>query len=429
MSYFEYLTASIRLPVPCPSDLRNGLVPFYIDPNNYKWGDRNARVLYHESIHFWQTLSSGYIANILSDEWCRVEHFEESGEVKPSGKDALAFSERGDASFSPRELTECWARFWDVHSRNPDTIIAEEGLLEEHSRETNVPPDAHHGYSGESYDFLMLHGVDHSTYEVPYRWLIETLVGGPSVELFAGNDEHLKRATASYLGVLVFPAVVHGAFGSPAPVLVFIRCIEELSRNTDMVQEIISKKIPGGRINLDWLNAWTFLNGELLRPVLRKLNMPDFTSGLDVIDRGHLGSHAVYASYLKRFGLLRIKFKLEYEGFEKNVKQGNLDDLDYRYLLSTLPVDDIWVAFGQPGQPNYRAILGSIMQPPMVKYNDTMLYPSSLIEEGSSDMDKYKERVETTWRTGMAELIERVDRFRRAEFAVQNGLPPDAYDS
>ena len=60
-----------------------GLRPFYENPNSDLWGETLCRVLYHESLHFWQFLASGYIANFVNEEWIRLLHFENNNEVEP----------------------------------------------------------------------------------------------------------------------------------------------------------------------------------------------------------------------------------------------------------------------------------------------------------------------------------------------------------
>jgi|GEM_PF-4748861 len=424
MSQFDYLTARIRIPINCPDELKNGIAQFYADPNNKQWGDHYSRVLYHETIHFWQVLSSGYIANVLSNEWLRLLWFETNNEIKPVTDQIMHFRERNSQPFSPQELAECWARFWDVHTRNPETILAEEGLVQDYMESLNTVPNNKYGYSGEAYDYLMLKGNQYSTYEAPYKWLLKSLSKSQYIVTMVNNNpEHVKKLV-SYLAVLIFPVVVHGAFGSKDPVLIYKACINELINNKGMLNEIISKKPPGGRINLDWLNSWEYLKNELVAKVLRHNNMPDFTSGLDVISRGHLIGHPIYASYINQISKLKIRFELENKGLEDSVSNGNLEDLDYRFHICFLANDDVWAVFGQPGQPNYRMILGEIMKPPMIEFDDFILYPNS-VENIESQYNK--EPGSDSWQNGMKEFIHRVDQFRSAEFAVQNGLSIDAF--
>jgi hypothetical protein len=60
MSTFDYLSGTLRVKAAAPEDWKDlDELPFWEDPNNEKWGDTLCRVLYHETLHFWQILSSG----------------------------------------------------------------------------------------------------------------------------------------------------------------------------------------------------------------------------------------------------------------------------------------------------------------------------------------------------------------------------------
>ena len=123
-AHFEYLTGVINVPATAPAKLvDDGLDQFYLEPNDEEWGASLCRVLYHESIHFWQLFSSAYVANIVDHDWIRLQHFRDTGQVQPLGERAQEYGVRDEGMpFSPRELLECWARYWDVHSRSPAAI-------------------------------------------------------------------------------------------------------------------------------------------------------------------------------------------------------------------------------------------------------------------------------------------------------------------
>jgi hypothetical protein len=66
---FVWLSGTVTIPVRAPEEwATDGLVEFYKDPNKPEWGGTLCRVLYHESIHFWQLLSSAYLANASQEE-------------------------------------------------------------------------------------------------------------------------------------------------------------------------------------------------------------------------------------------------------------------------------------------------------------------------------------------------------------------------
>ena len=67
------------------------------------------------------------MANRIAEEWLRLRAFEEDGVIKPKGRISSHYYEKiGEGKFSASELAECWARYWDVHTRSPAQIIREE---------------------------------------------------------------------------------------------------------------------------------------------------------------------------------------------------------------------------------------------------------------------------------------------------------------
>ena len=83
---FDYLTGTVRVLAACHPDLAADLLPFYVHPNDDRWGEHLCRVLYHESIHFWLFISSAYLANIVAGEWLRLETFRDTGRVTSASK-------------------------------------------------------------------------------------------------------------------------------------------------------------------------------------------------------------------------------------------------------------------------------------------------------------------------------------------------------
>ena len=164
--HFEYLTGSVTVPASAPAQWQDeGLEEFYRAPNDESWGAPLCRILYHESIHFWQLFSSAYVGNLIADDWRRLEHFRVKGEVRPFSQEARQYEVCAEGlPFSPRELLECWARFWDVHTREPHRIIRDEGYPAEEIKRLEVidPYSGTISYTHEAYDFLMQGGPSSS---------------------------------------------------------------------------------------------------------------------------------------------------------------------------------------------------------------------------------------------------------------------------
>ena len=407
---FEYLTGIARVPAAAPEQWRDeGLDAFYAHPNHPDWGPTLARVLYHESIHFWQFLASAYIANLVAEEWHRLEEFERTGEVEAQSEGVSDYT-RG-SPFSPHELVECWARYWDVHTRSPATIIAEDPQLERSDLlEIRFPDSATPDYTSVAFDQVMQEGRDCELYAAPYRWMLDEAGG------------------SSYLVALTFPLICHQAFGSPQPVLVFCRAFERAIQEGPVKDGILAHK--SGNINFDWLNNWSFVLGEAIRPVLSEESLPSFTSGFDVISRSTLlAGHPVFRDYLEWASILRGHTK-----FLKAVAPGGpaLDPVGglkehEAFAIRDLASRDSSAVFGLPGQPDYRLLLGRDMPLPRVQFDN---FACDARQPGTlklKQMVGLREGDEAEHAARIDELEERVRRFRRAERAVSLGLSADAF--
>lgn len=416
---FDYLTGVIQLDVTRPLELAEGLGPFYEDPNNPAWGSEICRTLYHESVHFWQFLSSAYLANMVADEWHRVESFQETGKVPTPSKLSSSFRNRAETMpFSAHELCECWARYWDVHTRSPNAIIQEE-KIDAPIKHNNL------GYAGENYDVLMRNGVASSQYEAPYRWMLERLERANW-----SIDRAHKSGVASYLVALVFPATVHAAFGSPDPVGVTCAVIDRLSERADVARQLFHIKT--GSINLDWLRSWSLCRIELIQPILEREEHPAFTSGFDVIQRGHLKRHPFFPAYLARSKTLLGALRLEALARDNIATTAQSDyDLRYRMAMTEAPLKDPWIVFALPGQPKFRMMLGQHMHAPQVTFTDSKSFTaetalSRVAQQSGGGLTPVQ--LGTIPQAAVEALDALLRRFRVAEYAASRGLPPDAFD-
>jgi hypothetical protein len=331
------------------------------------------------------------------------------------------FDQRSDdAPFSARELMECWVRYWDVHTRSPAQIIRDERLnvevtatLERRRRDTGTLE-----YSWLAFDTVMQQGVDRALYAAPYRWMLERASGRRWLRTKAESETSLEEqaTAASSFVALVFPIITHAAFGSPSPVTVFCEAFER-ALNSDQFQSGFEEHVTGN-INFDWLNNWSFILGEAVKPVLQEKHMPNFTSGFDVIDRGPLGSHPIFSEYLANVSPLRGHLNLERSRIDESPSASPEE-----WAVADMPLRDPWVLFGLPGQPNYRLLLGRHLPPPAVQFENFTIYARRPVQLRLQDFGS-----DETFENRMIELQDRVRRFRAAEKAVSLGLPPDAFE-
>ena len=405
-AHFEYLTGVINVPATVPAKLTNdGLGQFYLAPNDEEWGASLCRVLYHESIHFWQLFSSAYVANIVDHDWIRLQHFRDTGQVQPLGERAKEYGVRAEGKpFSPRELLECWARFWDAHTRGPAAIFHDEGYpVEDMSLETVDPYMGFKSYTAAAYDYVMTEGPDAGLYERPYRWLLD-------------QSKH------SAFVAVTFPMLVHAAFGTPDPVGLFCEAFDRAWSSPSLRKGIDSNR--SGNINIDWLNLWMSVRENIVEPTMYDLQLPPFITGKDVIRDSALGTHPVYREYLQQYTTLGFRLERMKVGAANGPTPSNPSEI-YVYAMADLPQRDFWAVFGLPGQPDYRHLLGVVFRPVQVRFENyvldgrrPMLLGLQALNEGGDD----------TYATVLEDLVPLVQRFRFAEYAVSKGLPVDAFE-
>jgi hypothetical protein len=400
-STFDYLSGVVRVPAAAPPNWElDGLDAFYENPNHSEWGDTLCRVLYHESVHFWQFLASSYLANLVGKEWARLRAFEETGEVRLEDEAVRAFGE--GEPFSAFELAEAWARFWDVHTRSPARIIAEDpelaGAVPEPARQ-----EPRRGYVDRDFDLVMQSGSDCMLYAAPYRWALDR----------AGGD--------SYLTALVFPIACHAAFASRNPIDVFVGTFTTAIAVGEVRDAMLSRRI--SNINLAWAIAWTMLMLHAVEPALRELELSGIESGIDAIARGDvLADHPVFGEYPERAQILHLRLGVESRW---GMAKSPLQDETLLTALRKMATMDPRIVFGLPGEPMYRSYLGKAVPPPRVEFMNFACLAPMMLEDlpllGGAPGETRQQRTAT--------LRDRVQRFRNAERAVSLGLPAGVFES
>lgn len=177
------------------------------------------RVYYHELIHFWQTLSEGFITRQALLEWQRLRHFEQTGDAAISSEFGTQLSEffrkHPDSGFSTWNLSESLARFWDIYKFGAGKLLAKRGRANDVSPHDpgfddlfqNLERDAPGWTQTTAAEFDYLMQLE-DWYAEPYRLALQTL-----------SSQH---------AVILFPLVGHFALQSRSPIDVFVDTISFL---------------------------------------------------------------------------------------------------------------------------------------------------------------------------------------------------------
>lgn len=405
---FDFLSGIVRVGAVAPEAWRQeGLDGFFFDPNHAEWGAPLCRRLYHESLHFWQLLGWGYVAHCAAVDWQRVLAFEATGVVPPPSARGLdSMGGAGDGPFSPRQLMEAVARFWDVHTRSPAQVIVDEGLTDAAAEAGPLTvPDPHGGgldaYTHKAFDFVMQHGPDCRHYAEPYRWLLERVHG------------------ASAFAAILFPLCAHAAMGTPDPVRVFCAAVDAAFEHR-MIRGLMNHR--SGSIHSDWMMFWPPLARVVFGPASKSAGVGAFTSGFDVIVRGGLKDHPVYREYLDK-AMLRGFFQLH----EPTPTSPHPLAVQHASDLKQAALENPSIVFALPGEPIYRRALGEMVPPPLVQFANF-----ELAARRSAVGKLLAAQQGTPWEDDFAPacaaLEQRLKRFRDAEYAVSIGLPAHTFD-
>ncbi|HEY0867598.1 MAG TPA: hypothetical protein VGE01_09470, partial [Fimbriimonas sp.] len=331
---FDALAGTVYVNAEAPGRWEHeGLGEFYANPNGQAWGNRLCRVLYHETTHFWQLLGSSYLADVVMDDWERVVAYEQSGKTIPGPAKKREYTAPTSHGFSAHMLAECWARYWDVHTRSPATIAREEDLSVAGVLQGPL------GYSSAAFDAVMTEGKDSKCYGAPYRALLDQFLG--------------HSAYAAYC----FPIIVYWAFNSPDPVGAYMRMIGQAWASGNVRAALEART---GSINVDWFR---------LRGVLEEALDPPPPGGM-LGQSPALAAHPLYAEYenkLVDLSLVAAQLLL------RTREPASVAELElYDSLLACQSQQDF--CFMLPGQPNIRYAMGKWLEPSAVQFSNLAVY-------------------------------------------------------
>lgn len=310
-----------------------------------------SRVILHETVHLWQYLSSGYLAGLAAEDWHRLKSFEHDGKVTSAGQKRRTFIATSEKlQFSPKDLHESLARFWDMHILGPPLLIELElasptrSIPEEFVREYREAEKAglirhpeHGGYSDLSFRMAMRCAA--GNYGRPYLWLLN-LAGVP-------------------LADILFPLCGFFAFQTPDPIRAFNLLVRHGSYE-------FSDVVPNRPIH-DWWRKGYWRVGQLAVRVAEQLG----ADGLEHIGKkvtdGELADHPVWPVLfeLRRCAGIRFRdlplFDVFPDADPDRLAQGHgLLNLDY--------------ALACPGDPDYRGMLVQCLAPASVRFGDETVW-------------------------------------------------------
>ncbi|MEM0967000.1 MAG: hypothetical protein AAGJ81_12695 [Verrucomicrobiota bacterium] len=319
---------------------KNGLIELYNNSNHPDFSGRLARVLVHESIHHWQFTSSPYLRQKL------LEPKQDSNQ-----------SSNKSARFSSHAITECFARFWDVMIRSPDTIIQEEEIDTEGVQISVLRPGMLRTCTQAAFELCMLKGPGCRSHGPPYEWM-----------------KH--ECSDSYMPDLLLPLAAHIALCSTNPSDAFYEAVRAFNNNQS-IRLWLEKCDPNPKnqwprtnfINVDWLRVFPLAvkalkdNKKLMKLCPRSLDpFADFS-------KESVKSHPIWS---------KVPF-----GFSKqNCYESVINALDTRapaglelhWAEQLIAKSHPNAAFIFPGIVNFRYCLGKFAGPAAVRFRDQIVF-------------------------------------------------------
>jgi len=418
---FNWFSGVAEIAAPCPPGLAadRGLQPFFEAPNAPEWGAALPRWLYHECLHFWQLASSRYLQLIVVAEWERVFAFERDRALPRGARYAYGSVGAGEP-FSVRDLVECLARFWDVHTRGATRILCEEDNDLDGRLALIDAVRYEGGYSSEEFDGVMRSGRDREVYARPYHWMRERAAAAPAVRELPGSME----SATSWAVNLLLPIAGFVALNTEAPVAAFVAAFDR-GLSPDGIGIAAGRRDRRLSINLDWLDFWPVLAPGLARAV-RRIGLHTWlgTAGYGVLENPALSAHPVYRHLTSRMNALNDVLRNMRANRVFNPPRDDSGNIGDAFLLRELAItrQDYWPVFSLPGQPNFRLLLGSLFAPPLVRFDDAEIpATASTLSEWPWPVDG------PTLANAVHQSEARLCALRNAEAAARFGVPLDAF--
>lgn len=191
-----------------------------------------SRVIFHETIHYWQYIGHTYLINLIEEDWARLMYFDKTGEIKPPGDLRKRFSlYKKEIGFSTNDLLEALARFWDVQALGPPLLIE----LELNHPNRNVSKILTRvEYNKLKENGNIWHHFDENGQGVGYTCLSFDLAMRMSAGRYAIPYLQLRDKTDDLTAAALFPLCAHFALHSNSPPEFYNELLKRLIPQVDL---------------------------------------------------------------------------------------------------------------------------------------------------------------------------------------------------
>lgn len=298
-----------------------------------KYEPTMSRKVIHETIHYWQYISEGFLTLLAEEEWNRLRAFEDSNDKKWPGPIRQMFiQESGEYGLSPQDLHEAVARYWEFMSQGPERLFSQT----KRSTELDSFSDLGLSESGEAFELAM-----------------QQLGGG-----YAHTYQILNSAYGPLTPAL-FSLICHFSLQTMQPVEFFDRFLKAVLKNYRIKTEpLILDEL--------WESAYLDIRSICVRTI-QKQGEKGLLLGGAIIKNGELRNHPVYRW---SFDWMNIVSNLLVGTDVFNTLKSQLPSTQDQ-LIGILLLDR---ALASPVSPNNRSLLIEWLAPPCILFSDGMTW-------------------------------------------------------
>lgn len=307
-----------------------------------------TRVLYHEIVHYWQLLACGYLARMAAEDWERLRSYEATGQSSGAGPLRRHYVRRdAELGFSPLDLVEALARYWEVHVIGPHRVFE----LDVENPLRLIDPKRVRQYDKAKAEGRIVH---------PETGAYSSLAFDMAMECSAGNYAapylHVRAKNDAVFTAALFPLVAYFALQSRDPVPVFARTIE-------LLVIAVGDELPRGALIHDAWRACFSLARDFTNRASETLTGGRLEPGGAVLQAESMQSHPVYRWLFTELELAAAN--LVGTELAAEITKGLVDAPPKIRGIMTL---DFFLSC--PGDPTHRGFLLSWLAPPAVLFSD-----------------------------------------------------------
>lgn len=307
----------------------------------------DSRVVFHETVHYWQQLGQGFLAKMAEEDWVRLRRFENEGAKDGVGPYRSELVRRlGECDFSTHDLQESLARFWDIHVIGPHCLLE----MDFADPRRSIDDFFKEQYFAFKKKGMIVHPGHGGYSDLAFNMAIEASAGN-----YAKPYQYVRERFNPIVTGAAFPLAGHLALQTERPVEVFIKMIDAVAPKLDHLPK-------GHGIQELWMACYPLVRNQALQ-IAHELGIGDLRFTAPLINDGPLRDHPVYLWMLSE--LERGRQVLEETSFATELAQGfGHVPPGVRGILAL----DFCLAC--PGDTTNRSFLVEWLAPPCVRFSD-----------------------------------------------------------